>query len=51
MPIGPIGLEERAKVELVDHVEDEPGQVTARQPVAQVRWEQKGLVAVTGRKL
>jgi hypothetical protein len=36
------------KVELVDHIKHEPGQVVARQPVTQVRWEQKGLVAVTG---
>jgi hypothetical protein len=46
--IGPIGLEERAKVELVDDVEHEPGQVVSWQPVAQVWWEQKGLVAVAG---
>jgi hypothetical protein len=51
MPIGPIGLQEWAKVELVDHVQDKPGQVTARQPVAQVRWEQKGLVTVAGKEV
>jgi hypothetical protein len=51
MPVGPIGLEERAQVELVNHVEDEPGQVVSWQPVAQVRWEQEGLVAVTGTKV
>jgi hypothetical protein len=36
--IGPVGLEEWAKVELVDDVEDEPGQVIGRQPVAQIGW-------------
>jgi hypothetical protein len=39
VPIGPIGLEERAKVELVDHIEHEPGQVVGWQPVAHIRWE------------
>jgi hypothetical protein len=48
MPVGPIGLEERAKVELVDHVEHEPGQMVARQPVTHIRWQQEGLVAVAG---
>jgi hypothetical protein len=48
MPIGSVGLEERAKVELVDDVEHEPGQVVGRQPVAQVGWEQECLVAVAG---
>jgi hypothetical protein len=31
VPVGSIGLEEWAKVELVDHVQDEPGQMIARQ--------------------
>ena len=48
MAVGPIGREERAKVELVDHVEHEPGQVVGRQPVADIGWEQEGLVAVAG---
>jgi hypothetical protein len=48
VPVGSVGLEEWAKVELVDDVEGEPGQVTGWEPVAQVRWEQKGLVAVAG---
>jgi hypothetical protein len=51
VPIGPIGLEERAKVELVDDVEDEPGQVVGRQPVADIGWEQEGLVAVAGKEV
>ncbi len=46
--VSSIRLEERAEVELVDHVEHEPGQVVGRQPVTQVGWEQEGLVAVTG---
>jgi hypothetical protein len=46
--IGPIGLEERAQVQLVDDVEDEPAQVVGWQPVAQVGWEQERLVAVAG---
>ena len=48
MPIGPIGLEERTEVELVNHIEHEPGQVIGRQPVTYIGWEQEGLVAVTG---
>jgi hypothetical protein len=51
MAVGSIGLEERAKVELVDHIEHEPGQVVGRQPVAHIGWEQKGLVAVTGKEV
>jgi hypothetical protein len=39
MAVGSIGLEERAKVELVDHIEHEPGQVVGWQPVAHIRWE------------
>jgi hypothetical protein len=34
--IGAVGAQERLQVELVDHVQDEPGQVIVRQPVAQV---------------
>jgi hypothetical protein len=40
-PIGPIGTQERTKVELVDHVQHEPGQVVGRQPVAQVGRQQE----------
>jgi hypothetical protein len=42
---------ERLKVELVDHVEDEPGEVAIGQPVAQVRGQQEGLVAVTAQEV
>jgi hypothetical protein len=45
MPVSAVGAQERAKVELVDDVEDEPGEVVGWQPVAQVGWEQEGLVA------
>jgi hypothetical protein len=48
VPVGPVGAQERLEVELVDDVEDEPGQVVGWQPVAQVRWEQERLVAVAG---
>jgi hypothetical protein len=47
-PLAPIGLEERAQVEVVDDVQDEPGQVVGWQPVADIGWEQERLVAVTG---
>src|SRR6266508_3856186 len=36
---------EGLKVELVDDVEDEPGEVALREPVALVWWEQEGLVS------
>jgi hypothetical protein len=39
------------QVELVDDVEDEPGQVVGWQPVAEVGWEQERLVASQARKL
>jgi hypothetical protein len=46
VPVGPIAAQKRPEVDLVDHVEDEPGQVAVGQPVAQVRGQEKGLVAV-----
>jgi hypothetical protein len=46
--VGSVDLEEGAQVELVDHVEDEPGQVVGWQPVADIGWEQERLVAVAG---
>jgi hypothetical protein len=48
VPVGPIGLEEGTKVELVDDVEHEPGQVVGWQPLAHIGREQEGLVAVAG---
>jgi hypothetical protein len=50
-PVGAIGLEERAQVQLVDHVQDEPGQVAGWQPVAQVGREQERLVTVAGKEV
>jgi hypothetical protein len=50
VPIGPIRDQEPIKIQLVNHVEDEPGQVVGRHPVAQVGWEQKGLVAVASKE-
>jgi hypothetical protein len=49
--ISPIGGQEPVQVELIDHVEDEPGQMISSQPVAQVRWQEKRLVTGEGRKL
>jgi hypothetical protein len=51
VPVGPVGGQERAEVQLVDHVQHEPGQMVGRQPVAQVRWEQKALVTVAGQEV
>ena len=51
MPVGAMLPVEGGEVELVDHVEDEPGQVAFGQPVAQVGWEQEGLIAVTAQKI
>jgi hypothetical protein len=38
-------------VELVDDVQDEPGEMILREPVAQVRGQQEGLVAVTAQEV
>jgi hypothetical protein len=46
--VGPVGGPE---VDLVDHVEQEPGEMIVRQPVAQVGWEQEGLVAVAAHEV
>jgi hypothetical protein len=51
VPIGPIAAQERAGVELVDHVQHEPGQMVGGEPVAQVRWEKEGLVAVVAQEV
>jgi hypothetical protein len=47
VPVGPVGLVERVEVELVDHVQDEAGEVAFGQPVAQVWRQEKRLVRVT----
>jgi hypothetical protein len=51
MPVGAVGSQERAEVELVDHVQDEPGQVAFGEPVAQVWGQQEGLVAVAAQEV
>jgi hypothetical protein len=42
VPVGPKAAQKRTEVELVDHVEDEPGEVAVGQPVAQVGRSRKG---------
>jgi hypothetical protein len=51
VPVGTVGAVERLQVELVDHVENEPGEVAFRQPVAQVWGEQEGLIAVAAQEV
>jgi hypothetical protein len=46
VPVVAVRPVEGLKVELVDHVEDEPGEMILGEPVAQVRRQQEGLVAV-----
>jgi hypothetical protein len=46
-----LGSVERLKVELVDHVEHEPGEVAGGEPVAQVGREQERLVAVAAQEI
>jgi hypothetical protein len=36
VPVGPTAAQERLQVELVNHVEDEPGDMALMKPVAQV---------------
>jgi hypothetical protein len=51
VPIVAVDLVERCQVELVGDVEDEPGEVALGEPVAQVRGEQEGLVAVAAQEV
>jgi hypothetical protein len=51
VPVGAVDAQERLQVELVDHVEHEPGEVAFGQPVTQVGWEQEGLVAVAAHEV
>ena len=51
MPVVAVLSVEGLKVELVDDVEDEPGEVAGGEPVAQVGWEQEGLVAITAKEI
>jgi hypothetical protein len=46
VPVVAVGPVERGEVEMVDHVEEEPGEMVLGEPVAQVGWEQEGLVVV-----
>jgi hypothetical protein len=49
--VGTIGGAERAQIQLVDHVQHEPGQMIGWKPVSHVRWKQKRLVTVTGKEV
>ena len=51
VPVVAVGSVEGCQVDLVDHVEDEPGQVAVGEPVAQVWREQEGLVAVAAQEV
>jgi hypothetical protein len=46
-----VGPGEGGQVELVDDVQDEPGEVALGEPVAQVRGQQEGLVAVATQEI
>jgi hypothetical protein len=46
VPVVTVGPVEGRRVELVDHITNEPGEVAFGEPAAQVGWEQEGLVAV-----
>jgi hypothetical protein len=51
VPVVAVGPVEGRQVELVDHVQDEPGEVAGGEPVAQVGWEQERLVAVAAQEV
>jgi hypothetical protein len=51
VPIVAMRPVERGEVELVEHVEDEPGEVTFSHPVAQVGGQQKELIAVAAQEI
>jgi hypothetical protein len=51
VPVVAVGQIEGCEVELVDDVEDEPGEMTLTEPVAQVRGEQEGLVAIAAQEI
>jgi hypothetical protein len=42
--VAPVVLVEPGQVQMVDHVEQEEGEVVAREPLAQARWHQVHLV-------
>ena len=47
MPIGAIGRVERRQIHLLDGVNDKPCEVALRQPLANIRWHQEDLLAIT----
>jgi hypothetical protein len=49
--VGPVHLVKRREIELVDNVDDEPGEVALGQPVAQVGRQQEPLVAFRAQKI
>jgi hypothetical protein len=51
MPVVAVDPVEGSEVDLVDHVQQEPGKMIGWQPVAQVRWEQEGWSRSPRRKL
>jgi hypothetical protein len=51
VPVVTVGPVEGLKVELVDHVEEEPGQMVGREPVEQVGGSRKGWSRSQPRKL
>jgi hypothetical protein len=51
VPVGPVRPVEECEVKLVDDVQDEPGQVVGREPIAQVGGSRKGWSRSQPRKL
>ncbi len=51
VPVAAMRPVEGDEVELVGDVKDEPGEMALGEPVAQVRREQEGLVAVAGQEV
>jgi hypothetical protein len=51
VPVITVNAIEDSEVELIDHIEDEPGQVTLGEPVMQVGRQQEGLVAVAAQEV
>ena len=47
MPVGAIGRVKRRQIHLLDGIDDEPREVTLRQPLADIRRHQKHLLAIT----
>jgi hypothetical protein len=51
VPVVAVGPVEGGEVELVDGVEDEPGEMGPGEPVPQVLGQQEGLVAVAAKEI